>query len=60
MGIKGEEVVPCIYKGIHGLVRGVIIAEKENGKYGAINKRNKIVIPFNYSQKEVERMLFWM
>ncbi len=45
----GAEVIPCMYREIDGFLGGISgVQDAESGDWGAINKKNEIVIPFEY------------
>ena len=53
----GNEIIPCIYTYLTSFKKGICIAKKGEDIYGAIDIHNRIVIPFKYTRKEVDRML---
>ena len=52
-GIIGKDanmIIPCSYDGIDGSFWGDVMWAQKNGKYGAIDKYNRVVIPFVYER----------
>ena len=49
---QGEEQIPVIYDDLYSFENGITIAKK-NGRYGAIDLNNNIVIPFNLPYEDV-------
>jgi hypothetical protein len=49
---QGEEKIPVEYDHLYSFENGITIAKKE-GKYGAIDLNNNIVIPFNLPYEDV-------
>ena len=49
--MTGKEVIPCMYREIDGFIGGISgVQDAESGDWGAIDKRNDIVIPFEYDR----------
>lgn len=45
---KGEEVVPCLYRDLHCISEGQLMAKNEKLLCGYIDSKNKTIIPFQY------------
>ena len=46
---KGEEIIPCNYKSLsNNPLYNFVFVEKDDGKYGIINKNNEELLPFIY------------
>ena len=45
---NGNEIIPCVYEALGSSYSCGLIYAKQNGKYGFINLKGEIIIPFKY------------